>query len=54
MAAVEALQCKECKAEYPLEARFVCDDCFGPLEVQYDFSGLDAAGHAAGGSRPDR
>src|SRR3954464_5373616 len=37
----EALQCKECQAEYPLEARYVCDVCFGPLEVAYDFSGLD-------------
>jgi threonine synthase len=43
MAAVEALRCKECGETYPLEARFVCDTCFGPLEVQYDFSGLDAA-----------
>ena len=42
MAAVESLRCKECKKEYALEARFVCDDCFGPLEVAYDFSGLDA------------
>src|SRR5436189_2600207 len=38
----QALQCKECQAEYPLEARYVCDVCFGPLEVAYDFSGLDA------------
>jgi threonine synthase len=38
----QALQCKECKAEYPLEARYVCDNCFGPLEVSYDFSGLEA------------
>jgi threonine synthase len=38
----QALQCKECHAEYPLEARYVCDVCFGPLEVAYDFSGLDA------------
>src|SRR4051795_1860361 len=37
-----ALQCKECQAEYPLEARYVCDKCFGPLEVAYDFSGLNA------------
>src|SRR6476661_11167654 len=37
-----ALQCKECQAEYPLEARYVCENCFGPLEVAYDFSGLDA------------
>jgi threonine synthase len=38
------LNCKECGAHYPLEALFVCDQCFGPLEVSYDFSGLDAAG----------
>jgi threonine synthase len=40
--ALEALKCKECGDTYPLEARFVCDVCFGPLEVVYDFSGLDA------------
>jgi threonine synthase len=39
----EALQCKECRANYPLEARYACERCFGPLEVRYDFSGLDAA-----------
>jgi threonine synthase len=38
----QALQCKECQAEYPLEARYVCDNCFGPLEVSYDFSGTNA------------
>ncbi|MBA3298483.1 MAG: threonine synthase [Thermoleophilaceae bacterium] len=43
MAAVEALQCKECRTSYPLEARYVCEHCFGPLEVRYDFSGLDSA-----------
>jgi threonine synthase len=40
---VSELRCKECGEGYPLEARFVCDSCFGPLEVAYDFSGLDAA-----------
>jgi threonine synthase len=44
MAAVQALQCKECNTRYPLEARYVCEQCFGPLEVTYDFSGLDAEG----------
>ena len=39
---VQALQCKECDATYPLEARYVCERCFGPLEVAYDHSGLDA------------
>ncbi|HEX4466283.1 MAG TPA: pyridoxal-phosphate dependent enzyme, partial [Solirubrobacteraceae bacterium] len=33
--AVSHLQCKECKTEYPLEALFVCERCFGPLEVAY-------------------
>jgi threonine synthase len=41
--AVQELKCKECGAGYPLDARFVCDECFGPLEVSYDFSGLDPA-----------
>jgi threonine synthase len=41
---VEALQCKECHEQYPLDARYVCDRCFGPLEVKYDFSGLDPEG----------
>jgi threonine synthase len=40
---VNELRCKECGASYPLEALFVCENCFGPLEVSYDFSGLDAA-----------
>jgi threonine synthase len=31
----ESLRCKECRAEYPLEARYVCERCFGPLEVSY-------------------
>ena len=41
--APEALICKECEPRYPLEARYVCERCFGPLEVAYDFSGLDPA-----------
>ncbi len=38
--AVTHLQCKECKSEYPLEALYVCERCFGPLEVAYDHSAL--------------
>jgi threonine synthase len=30
------LTCKECGADYGLEARYVCDRCFGPLEVAYE------------------
>jgi threonine synthase len=31
----ESLSCKECKTPYPLDARYVCERCFGPLEVTY-------------------
>src|SRR5438067_3406931 len=31
----ESLRCKECKTTYPLEALYVCERCFGPLEVAY-------------------
>ena len=31
------LRCRECHREYPLEARHVCDFCFGPVEVTYDY-----------------
>jgi threonine synthase len=40
--AVDSLKCKECEASYELGAAFFCESCFGPLEVRYDFSGLDA------------
>ena len=40
---VQALQCKECDTTYPLDARYVCERCFGPLEVAYDYSGIDPA-----------
>ncbi len=39
--AVQSLRCKECGENYPLDARFVCEQCFGPLEVAYDLLGLD-------------
>ena len=41
---VQALKCKECDTTYPLEARFVCERCFGPLEVTYQHeTGRDVA-----------
>ncbi len=39
---VENLKCKECGAEYELGASYFCERCFGPLEVTYDHSRLDA------------
>ncbi|HEX4107065.1 MAG TPA: threonine synthase [Solirubrobacteraceae bacterium] len=35
----EKLKCRECGAEYPLEALYVCERCFGPLEVGYERRG---------------
>jgi threonine synthase len=31
----ESLTCKECHTVYPLDASYVCERCFGPLEVSY-------------------
>jgi threonine synthase len=31
----ESLTCKECHTVYPLDASYVCERCFGPLEVTY-------------------
>jgi threonine synthase len=42
--AAEKLKCKECGTDYPLEALYVCERCFGPLEVAYDHSRLDDRG----------
>ncbi|HEX6836596.1 MAG TPA: threonine synthase [Polyangia bacterium] len=43
MSFVQALQCKECKKQYPKQAVHVCEDCFGPLEVAYDYAGIQKA-----------
>ena len=34
---VKSLKCRECKEEYPIEPINVCEFCFGPLEVNYDY-----------------
>lgn len=39
-ATFRALKCKECGAEYELKAIHVCEFCFGPLEVAYDYNAL--------------
>lgn len=37
MSYVIGLRCRECKKEYPKEPLHVCEYCFGPLEVVYDY-----------------
>src|SRR5437868_10069857 len=40
VAFIEALICRECARTYPAEALHVCDYCFGPLEVSYDYDAI--------------
>jgi threonine synthase len=42
VAFIEALTCRECARSYPAEALHVCDYCFGPLEVAYDYDAIAA------------
>ena len=43
-----ALSCRECGHRVPLAAEFACPQCFGPLEVAYDFSGVTRESIEAG------
>lgn len=38
-----ALSCRECGTRFPLGPSFACLECFGPLEIAYDYSGHDTA-----------
>ncbi|MBT4341745.1 MAG: threonine synthase [Chloroflexi bacterium] len=40
MTNVQSLRCKECGRDSPLEPIYVCDFCFGPLEVSYDYGAI--------------
>ncbi|TAK32090.1 MAG: threonine synthase [Chloroflexota bacterium] len=40
MSFVKSLVCRECGREYPESPLYVCDFCFGPLEVKYDYEGM--------------
>jgi threonine synthase len=37
----QSLKCRECAETYPLDARYVCERCFGPLEVAYAAKTID-------------
>jgi len=38
MGYVNGLKCRECGREYPVDPIYVCEFCFGPLEVVYDYN----------------
>lgn len=40
MSFVKGLQCRECGQEYPSSPLHVCETCFGPLEIQYDYESI--------------
>lgn len=40
---VNGLRCRECHREYPAAALHVCEWCFGPLEVVYDYEAVAAS-----------
>ncbi|HEY8739313.1 MAG TPA: threonine synthase [Candidatus Dormibacteraeota bacterium] len=40
MGRVKSLICRECQSEFEPQATHVCDLCFGPLEVKYDYGEL--------------
>lgn len=35
-----SLRCRECKKEYDSTFKYICDECFGPLDVKYDFPSI--------------
>lgn len=40
MSYVKGLRCRECGRHYPEEPLYVCEFCFGSLEVEYDYEGV--------------
>lgn len=43
MSHVMGLRCRECHRSYPVAASHVCEYCFGPLEVAYDYEAIAAS-----------
>jgi threonine synthase len=39
----QALQCRICGQQYPVEPLTICEECFGPLEPAYDLHSIDGA-----------
>jgi threonine synthase len=42
MSYITDLKCRECGQEYPITPLHVCEMCFGPLEVSYDYGRIKA------------
>ena len=40
MSYIKGLKCRECGTPYPVEPLAICEECFGPLEVDYDYEAI--------------
>ncbi len=40
MSFVKGLKCRECGTPAPLAPVAICEECFGPLEVDYDYDAI--------------
>lgn len=40
MSYVKGLKCRVCETPYPVEPLAICEECFGPLEVDYDYDAI--------------
>ena len=40
MSYIKGLKCRECGKAYPVEPLAICEECFGPLEVDYDYEAI--------------
>jgi threonine synthase len=40
MSYVKGLKCRECGTPYPVAPLAICEECFGPVEVDYDYEAI--------------
>ena len=43
MTKLKGLKCRECGRRYPSSPVHICEFCFGPVEVDYDYDALKGA-----------
>ncbi|HJU28751.1 MAG TPA: threonine synthase, partial [Candidatus Binataceae bacterium] len=43
MSYITNLKCRECGQDYPISPLHVCETCFGPLEIAYDYAKIRAS-----------
>ena len=46
------LRCRECGKSWGNQPRSICDDCFSPLEVSYDYEAVRGQSYARAHCQP--